>query len=238
MVQRLVSRYYKIPVLIVLFTILNSFIIVSSNIIIDGKNFVINGGEYSYDDLFYTKDSNMNYYNFSRGYYEADKCINMDALLKDAKFYAINELKAVTMLSFIGKKSTLGYYSLNIENAGDEDLYKNINYSYSGYAYEVFGKIYFYTFIKDFVYVEDDKLSKEDNLYLATKTQNSKSVAVYVVEGTDLSALKQGSEQVIAYGKPFLDIFDIPYRYVFMLICLIEIFFVGRQWRNSRKTEK
>ena len=80
-----------------------------------------------------------------------------------------------------------------------------------------------YGVYKDYVYTEDNSLSREDNFYLATINWNSESVAFFEIEGLDLSVIKQGNEQKTLYRRGFVNVYNKPYRFVIITLILGEL---------------
>ncbi len=221
------TRVHKISILIIAFIILDFFIVVFGNMLIDEKEFGIKEGEYTYDELFYSPSSEKSYYQISKNYYSGDsKYMVGDDVFRILKFKAVDEFKALTILSFVPKTSFLGWYSLSDCNMTEQELqsaYERKDYIYYGYIYNIFNKTYFYGYLKDFVYIEDNEFSKEDNFYLATKTKNSNTVAFFEIEGLDLSVVKQGNNSKVLHHKGFVDVFNRPYCYIFSVICFVEL---------------
>lgn len=244
MVQRMVSRFYKISILIVVFIIFDLCLIVFGNMIVDGNSFVVDDGEYSYSNLFYSKSTDKNYYTFSRGYYEAEnKYTPIDVTFKELKFTAVNEFKAMAMLSFIPKKNILGYLKICEADMSDEEIhevYERKNFIYQGDIYEAFGKTYMYGVYKDYIYTEDNSLSREDNFYSATINWNSESVAFFEIEGLDLSVIKQGNVQKTLYRRGFVNVYNKPYSFVIITIILVEfvLLFLMRKRHNQLRDSR
>lgn len=207
--------------------------------LIDEKEFGIKEGEYTYDELFYSPSSEKSYYQISKNYYIGDsKYIFGDDVFRNLNFKAIDEFKALSMLSFVPKTSFLGWYSLSDSNMTEQELqsaYERKDYVYYGYLYNIFNRTYFYGCLKDFVYMEDNECSREDNFYLATKTQNSNTVAFFEIEGIDLSLVKQGNNSKVIHHKGFVDVFNKPYCYIIVTIYFIEfaaLVMVAKKRRN------
>ena len=108
--------------LILVFFVLDIFGIIFGNLILN-NNFVITDGEYTYNDLFYSADNNKDYYRFKKMYYEGNECdIFNDDIFRNVSFRTVDKIKSVTLLSFVTKKSFLGYYSLSDEYMNEQEL--------------------------------------------------------------------------------------------------------------------
>ena len=222
--------------LIFLFIILDVFGFFFGNMLLN-NNFVVTEGEYTYNDLFYSADNNKDYYRFSRMYYEGDsKYLFNDDLFRNVSFRAVSKNKSIVMLSFVTKKSFLGYYSLSDEYMNEQELseiYAKTDFVNTSELYEFFGKQYLYVSFKDFVYEKDDSYSDEDNFYLATKDYRS-SVALFEVEGLHLSQIKQGNKTNARYCKALIDVFTQPYEYVTYLVLLLELVCIVLVFRKKK----
>lgn len=222
--------------LILVFIFLDIFGFFFGNCLLN-NNFVITEGEYTYEDLFYSADNNKDYYRFSRMYYEGDsKYLFNDDLFRNVSFRAVSKNKSIIMLSFVTKKSFLGYHSLSDEYMNEQELseiYAKTDFVYSSELYDIFGKQYLFVSFKDFVHEKDDSYSDEDNFYLATKDYRS-SVALFEVEGLHLSEIKQGNKTHTRYGKALIDVFDKPYEYVTYLVLLLELACIVLVYRKKK----
>lgn len=240
MVQNMGSRIYKISILIIVFSILNIFAIILGNTFLN-NNFVVTDEEYTYDELFYSDDNNKDYYCFHRAYYEGEvnsnsKYLFDDDLLRNVSFKVVEKNRAIAMLSFVTKKSFLGYYNLSDKNMNEQELseiYKKTDFVYSSELYDIMGKQYLYVSFKDFVHEKDDSYSDEDNFYLATKDHRN-AVALFEVEGLELSKIKQGTETRAQYYKALIDMFDSPYKYLSYLVLLLELVCVVLVYRKKK----
>ena len=223
--------------LIFLFIILDVFGFFFGNMLLN-NNFVVTEGEYSYEDLFYSADNNKDYYRFSRMYYEGDsKYLFNDDLFGNLSFRAVSKNKSIMMLSFVTKKSFLGYYSLSDEYMNEQELseiYAKTDFVNSSELYEIFGKQYLYVSFKDFVYEKDDSYSDEDNFYLATK-DFGESKALFEVVGLDMNEIKQGDKTNARNVKALIDVFTKPYEYVAYLILLLELVCIVLVYRKKKR---
>lgn len=222
--------------LILVFIFLDIFGFFFGNCLLN-NNFVITEGEYAYEDLFYSADNNKDYYRFSRMYYEGDsKYLFNDDLFRNVSFRAVSKNKSIIMLSFVTKKSFLGYHSLSDEYMNEQELseiYAKTDFVYSSELYDIFGKQYLYVSFKDFVHEKDDSYSDEDNFYLATK-DNNESDALFEVVGLDMTEIKQGNKTHARYDKALIDVFTQPYEYVSYLVLLLELACIVLVYRKKK----
>lgn len=222
--------------LIFLFIILDVFGFFFGNMLLN-NNFVVTEGEYTYNDLFYSADNNKDYYRFKKMYYEGNECdIFNDDIFRNVSFRTVDKIKSVTLLSFVTKKSFLGYYSLSDEYMNEQELsevYAKTDFVNSSELYDIFGKQYLFVSFKDFVYEKDNSYSDEDNFYSATKDYRS-SVALFELEGLNLPEIKQGIETKARHSKALNDVFDKPYEYVTYLVLLLELVCVILVYRKKK----
>ena len=234
------SYVLKIVILLIVFVIINVFTVYFGNIIVHNKKFDVNEGEYAYSDIFYSPTPEKDYYRFSKNYYDDSKYISGDDVFKNLTFKVVDKYKAIAILSLVSKSSFLGWCTLtDIEMTDQElvDAYNKTDYIYYANVYNVFGKTYLYGHIKDFVYTIDAEYSREDNFYLATKTNNSQSVILLEADGLDLSLVKQGEKTTVTYYKPFVDIFSKPYSYILMVLYSIEMLTILYTLKGKRKSK-
>lgn len=222
--------------LIFLFIFLDVFVFFFGNMLLN-NNFVVTEGEYTYNDLFYSADNNKDYYRFKKMYYEGNECdIFNDDIFRNVSFRTVDKIKSVTLLSFVTKKSFLGYYSLSDEYMNEQELsevYAKTDFVNSSELYDIFGKQYLFVSFKDFVYEKDNSYSDEDNFYSATKDYRS-SVALFELEGLNLPEIKQGIETKARHSKALNDVFDKPYEYVTYLVLLLELVCVILVYRKKK----
>ena len=222
--------------LILVFFLLDIFGIIFGDMLLN-NNFVITDGEYTYNDLFYSADNNKDYYRFKKMYYEGNECdIFNDDIFRNVSFRTVDKIKSVTLLSFVTKKSFLGYYSLSDEYMNEQELsevYAKTDFVNSSELYDIFGKQYLFVSFKDFVYEKDNSYSDEDNFYSATKDYRS-SVALFELEGLNLPEIKQGNKTHARYGKALIDVFTQPYEYVTYLVLLLELACIVLVYRKKK----
>lgn len=226
--------------LIIVFIVLDFFGIIFGNMLLN-NNFVITDGDYTYDELFYSADNNKDYYRFKKMYYEGDinsysRYLFNDDLFRNVSFRAVDKNKSIVMLSFVTKKSFLGYYSLSDKYMNEQELseiYIKTDFVYSSELYEIFGKQYLYVSFKDFVHEKDDSYSDEDNFYLATKDY-SESDALFEVVGLDMTEIKQGNKTHARHDKAWIDVFTQPYEYVTYLVLLLELACIVLVYRKKK----
>ena len=223
--------------LILVFIFLDIFGFFFGNCLLN-NNFVITEGEYAYEDLFYSADNNKDYYRFSRMYYEGDsKYLFNDDLFGNLSFRAVSKNKSIIMLSFVTKKSFLGYHSLSDEYMNEQELseiYAKTDFVNTSELYELFGKQYLYVSFKDFVYEKDDSYSDEDNFYSATKDYGE-SKALFEVVGLDMNEIKQGDKREAQNAKALIDVFTKPYEYVTYAALLLEFISIVLVCRKKNK---